>query len=273
MLPNMTDTERRERNIAICGFALGHVNEAPFGDPAWEKWGINRLHTVHPGPYDAYFNIHDLEQYHGEDAEHLAYLKNFDGPVYLRPQDIGKYDVPNAVPFPADELVKKFGRYFNNTVSWLIAYAIEQHPTRMGVYGVDMAQDALLNAEYAQQRPSCEYFLGLAVGLGIELVIPNGSDLLKTTHLYGFEDPDPWVQKMLNRHQEVGQRKEEAKQQLGQLQAQAQQLTNGINQLDGAMQDVQFWLRNWRPLDLGQAQVSSEAKETDHAGTPSDNLD
>jgi len=134
--------------IAICGFAEGHLKEAPFGDPQWEAWGINRLHTVHEGPWHRWFNLHDLEKFHGEDEDHLRFLKNFQGPVYLRPQDIGKFDIPNAVPFPWTDLVKKYGGYFNNTISWLLAYALEQSPQHLGIFGVDMAQDSILNAEY-----------------------------------------------------------------------------------------------------------------------------
>lgn len=244
-------TERQERKIAIVGFAQGHLQEAPFGQPDWELWGINRLHTVHPGPYNAYFNLHDLEKFHANDADHLEFLKTFPGPVYLRPQDIGKYPVPNAVPFPWTDLVNKYGNYFNNTISWLTAFAIEQNPTDIGIYGVDMAQDDILNAEYASQRPSCEFFIGVATGLGISVHLPRGSDLLKATHLYGFEDASPFVEKAMNRLQEVGQRKEQAKAELAQLENHKQQLVNGINQLDGAMQDVQYWLRNWRPMDPG----------------------
>jgi hypothetical protein len=42
--------------------------------------------------------------------------------------------------------------------------------------------------EYQSQRPSCEYFIGLARGKGIEVYVPPESDLLKCMYLYGFED-------------------------------------------------------------------------------------
>ena len=244
-------------NVAVVGFSEGHIKEAPFGNPEWELWGINRLHTldeVQDKPFTRWFNIHDLEKFHGKDTEHLEFLTAFEGPVYLRPQDVGKFDIPNAVPFPADLMVKQFGSYFNNTISWLLAYAISLEPKELGVYGVDMAQDAILNAEYSQQRPSTEYFLGLASGMGIPVHLPAGSDLLKATHLYGFEDAAPFTEKVLSRLQEVGQRKEQAKGHLAQLQAQTAELVNSINQLDGAMQDCQYWLRNWVPQPPGEPQ-------------------
>ena len=240
--------------VAVVRFSEGHINEAPFGEEDWELWGINRLHTVADAKeqkFDRWFNLHDLQKFHGEDKEHLDFLKGFAGPVYLRPQDVAKFDIPNAVPFPADEMVKRFGGYFNNTISWLLAYAISLDPAELGVYGVDMAQDTLMNAEYSQQRPSCEYFLGVASGLGITIHMPKGSDLLKSTHLYGFEDADPFTEKATTRLQEVGQRKEQAKLHLAQLQGQIGEVTAAINQLDGAMQDTQYYLRNWVPQQPG----------------------
>jgi hypothetical protein len=247
-------------NVAIVGFSEGHLAQAPFDDPTYEMWGINRLHInadVGQKRWDRWFNIHDLEKFHGEDAEHLAFLKQFEGPVYLRSQDIGKYDVPNGVPFPADRLLREFPvGYFNNTISWLIAFALLLDPKELAVFGVDMAQDALINAEYAAQRPSCEYFLGIASGRGIPVHLPAGSDLLAATHLYGFEDPDVFTQKLLNRMQETGERKEKVKVELAQFEAQAaaqrQNMVNAINQLDGAMQDCQYWLRNWVPQTAGE---------------------
>ncbi len=235
--------------------------QAPFDDDSYEMWGINRLHTnkeTGEKKWHRWFNLHDLEKFHGEDKEHLAFLKEFDGPVYLRAQDLGKFDIPNAVPFPADELVANFGGYFNNTISWLIAFAIALEPKELGLYGVDMAQDALLNAEYAAQRPSCEYFLGLASGRGITINLPKGSDLLKSTHgLYGFDDPDVFTQKLMNRLEETGGRKEKLKVELAAIDNQRAQMIAAVNQLDGAMQDVQYWLRNWIPQPPGEAYVES----------------
>lgn len=244
-----------KKKLAIIGFAEGHINEAPFGQDEWEMWGINRLHILESAKdktFDRWFNLHDLEKFHGKDQEHLEFLMQFDGPVYLRAQDIGKFPIPNAVPFPADELVKRFSGYFNNTISWLLAYAITLEPAELGLFGVDMAQDQILQAEYSEQRPSCEYFLGLASGMGITIHLPKGSDLLKSTHLYGFEDADVFTEKLQARLQEVGGRKEQAKKQLGELQNQVSQVTAAINQLDGAMQDNQYWLRNWVPQPPGE---------------------
>jgi len=94
---------RTKDKVAIVGFADGHRHLAPFDDPEWEIWGLNRLHQVMPGKrWDRWFEIHDVGMYLGEkpDEEHLAFLRTFPGPVYIRPQDMGRIPIPSAQPYP-----------------------------------------------------------------------------------------------------------------------------------------------------------------------------
>lgn len=255
------------RRIAIVGFAEGHRQMAPFDDPSWEMWGMNRLHAVMPDKrWDAWFDLHPLDRFYlgpnGErDEEHIAFLKAFAGPVYVRAEDLGlalEWGIVNAVPFPRHELEQRFGFYMTNTVSWLLALAITTDPNVIGVYGVDMAQDTLQNAEYSAQRPSCEYFLGIAAGMGIEIILPSHSDLLRTVEQYGWEDNDFLREKTIGRMQELGMRKENFKQQLAQEEAAVNQgranwerrrieLISAINQLDGALQECTYLLKNHMP--------------------------
>ena len=67
----------------------------------------------------------------------------------------------------------------------MLALAIHEGFEEIHVYGVDMAVDT----EYHHQRPSCEFFLGLAAGMGIKIFVPDTADLLKTRFLYGFDEP------------------------------------------------------------------------------------
>ncbi len=163
---------------------------------------------------------------------HIMNLNNMPFPVYMRGEDMKKFnDVKNAVEFPYVEIVKFFGRkYFTNTISWLLGYAVLEAYKECGIdtskpcyeaikgnqdklknfkwkkiaiYGVDMAvgwykrsngDDALQN-EYASQRPSCEWTIGIVDGLrmagvDVEIIIPSKSSLLKKFSLYGFEDID-----------------------------------------------------------------------------------
>jgi hypothetical protein len=152
--------------ICVVGFADGHRDMAPWDDPDMEFWGLNRLHQVMPDrKFDRWFDVHSLQKYYiaNNDAEHAKFLKDFAGPVYLRPDDMGLMDVPNAVPFPIGQVLGMFPDYFTNSVSWMLALAIIEladaadafavdpigNPQpELHVYGVDMAQDSLLQAEY-----------------------------------------------------------------------------------------------------------------------------
>jgi len=510
-----------KKRVAIVGFATGHSHQAPFDDEETEVWGINRLWKQLPDKrFTRWFELHDLDTFYRTDDEHRAFLKAFQGPVYVREQDYAlalEWGIETAQPFPHKVLLDTFWPYFNNTISWLVALAILMNETWpdnryewMGLYGVDMAQDHLLQAEYcfgpdvrvltadlrwvaasairlgdklvgfdediplelrnrqwrtatvqsvqeiirpcyeltlangtkmvaskehrwltqgkstqhrwsvtndltapsdnpdrqsgllqvvdtwtedrsweagylgaafdgeghlsqyrrnnksgprgwvtvlgfaqrtnemsdavldaadllgfrfgkaqlmsgsdtwrfqiaggrreimrflgsvrprrllpkfdpdklgqftvqdvvkvvqkeyigdqpvigigtdqgtiiaegiashnSQQRPSAEYFIGLAAGRGIEIYIPHGSDLMKATHLYGYEDSGPVMEKMGSRFVELGQNKERIRNDLGQLQQQAKVLEGQLSQMDGAMQEITYWRKNWLTL-------------------------
>lgn len=250
----MSDTDlpaRVKDKVCIVGFADTR-RIVPFDNPDFEFWGINALHRAPdlPGPHwDRWFQLHDIAEHHGKDeqdlANHLEFLSTLKCPVYVRPQDLGAHPIPTQTAYPLQQVVGRFPRYFNNTISYLIALAILMEYREIHLYGVDMAQDALTGAEFAQQRPSCEFFLGVAMGAGITIHVARGSDLLRTSHLYGFEDGSIIVQKHQARLNELGHRKEQLKAELAQLDGRRTQLLGGIQQTDGAMQDNEYWLRTW----------------------------
>jgi len=103
---------RVKDKVCIVGFAESSRHETPFSDDRFEFWGLNRLHTVveHDG-WDRWFQIHDIELHHGNDAEHLAWLAAQPFPVYLRPEDMGKVELPNAQPYPFAAVLDLFGSY------------------------------------------------------------------------------------------------------------------------------------------------------------------
>lgn len=251
--------ERTRDRVAIVGFAEGHRHLAPFSDPTWEIWGLNRLHGVLEGRWDRWFEIHALRTFYEEDAQHREWMRTFKGPVYLRPQDMGIYDIPAAVPYPVEQVLRDYGRYFTNSISWMIALAIGMGFKEMALFGVDMAQDAVFPTnEYRQQRPSCEYLLGVAVGRGMLIHLPDGSDLLKASFLYGLEDGDAILAKRLSRMEELNRRKNGVREQIANLENQKTvmdkqyidqkiALVSAINQLDGALQETVYEQVNLSP--------------------------
>jgi hypothetical protein len=180
--------------VAIIGMAPSK-DEAPYGDPSWEFWGLNNLYQWLPGvKFNRWFEIHELSinpithkilrkglsQWRGLLInEYLGNLQSLNIPIYM--QDKCQV-VSNAITYPLDNIIDEFGRYFTSTHSWMLALAISMKFKTIGIYGVDKLED-----EYKDSRSCFEYLLGMAKGRGIEVVIAKSCPLLKCDKLYGFE--------------------------------------------------------------------------------------
>ena len=223
-----------KRRVAIVGFALSSRDKAPFTDPEVEIWGVNELYKAVPR-IDVLFELHDrfwLTQKE-RNPEHLKWLQETSIPVYM----LDHYeDIPRSIRFPIELIVKEFGTYFTNSISYLIALAIYLKFDEIGIYGVDMATDS----EYGSQRPSVEYFIGVARGRGIDVILPAECDLCKTMHMYGYHDNEitELAKKVKAREQELQGRIQQLSQQKATTEAM-------LNQLLGARDDVLYWRRNW----------------------------
>jgi hypothetical protein len=182
---------KREK-VAIVGFAPSW-KETPFDSQDTEIWCLNEMYRVAPEVKnfraDRWFEIHDLFSKSKAVKEHQEFLQKaqHDMPLYVQK----KYDhLPNAIVFPFNEIIEFFEkkgvcgkRYFTNSISWFIAYAIMLEFKEIAICGVDMATDS----EYGWQRPSCEYWIAAAEFSGIKVTIPESSDLLKCGQLYAIE--------------------------------------------------------------------------------------
>lgn len=172
-----------KKKICIVGFAGGREN-APYDDESFEFWGVNEMWQTKDVPrIDVLFELHDYKwiKEGKRNKGHLAWLQQAKIPVMMQKHF---EDIPNSVPFPRAPLEELYGSYFTNTISWEIALATYIGVDEIHIYGVNMATDL----EYQSQRPSCEYYIGLARGKGITVYIPPESDLLKCFYQYGFED-------------------------------------------------------------------------------------
>lgn len=235
---NTFNLEKKDK-VAIVGCADSR-KLAPVGSGHdWEFWGVNNLYLSMQAPWSRWFEIHtidyneSLNQYfrRGEPlfrgspvGKYLKELQALGIPVYMqRPWPI----VPNAVQYPLNSVLQKFGNYFTNTISYMIALAMIEGFKTIGIWGVDMAVSSPLRQqnEYSHQRPSCEYFIGMARGMGIEVIVPNECDLLKTRFLYGFQEPQESIfSKKLNEMQKsMAMRQAQAEQAVRDNEAKVQQ--------------------------------------------------
>lgn len=255
--PTITMGAQRTRKVAIVGYTYSQ-REAPWDDPEWEVWGLNDLHRFIQGAtWHAWFDLHD-EKTLRSNEEHVAWLRQpHPFPIYVwEPRS----EWPATVRFPRDELIAEYGNYWTNSISWMIGLALKQvawakgQGAEIGVYGVDMAQDT----EYAQQRPSCEYIIGLARGLGIPVTVPDSSDLLKTVAVYGSRESDAFNAKLSSKEEEIRSRMAEVQGEIGKLNTALRDLQLGHAQLEGALELARSLKATW-----GSATVSAENRFSD----------
>lgn len=174
-----TDPDKLTRpNVAIVGFTE-HRRLAMELDDTWEVWGLNELHRYEKVEnFHRWYEIHDRKVIE-PDPDHIKAMAGFDIPVYMqRHYD----DIAPSVPFPKAAVEQMAGEYQTSSIAWMLSHAILLGAKRIRIDGVDLAQDT----EWAGQRPCVEYLIGLARGKGIEVAVPDTSDLLKAIGQYGF---------------------------------------------------------------------------------------
>ena len=97
-----------------------------------------------------------------------------------------------------------------------------------------MAQGGFgMGNEYSYQRPSVEYFVGIARGMGIKVYVPEKCDLLKAMWMYPFESDCSMRVKMDSRRQELQQRINQARGSFEQIRSEAEHLAGEVNSLTG----------------------------------------
>lgn len=214
-----------KKKVCIIGFADTRV-QAPYDDDSYEMWGVNEM-WKDPGVkrLDVLFELHDLPwiKEGKKHKDHYPWLcENRDIPIFMQK----RFDeIPLSIPYPRDVIEKNFRHYFTNTISWELALAIHLGFEEIRIYGVNMATEL----EYHGQRPSVEYFVGIAEGRGIKVYLPTECDLLKCMYAYGFEDGElSLMASKLNAEQETQNAKAQ------QCQIQAQNLMTQAFQAQGA---------------------------------------
>jgi len=239
--------------IAIMGTAGSSMELAPFKDQAWAIWACS------PGAYstcaknrcDAWFEVHRyLPTLPGQvgapgtkpwfSAEYHAFMQQMKGPVFMSQADPS---IPNASRIPFEALIEKYGPYFwTSTLAYMLAMAIDTLQDRaaagekvgIGLFGVDMAA----SEEWAYQRPGCQHFVGLAMSMGIDVILPEESDLMRPPTMYGIGELSP-------RHIRYMAKRAEIAAVLGQLAAQHDEIIKKTMQFKGMLGEIDYTLGAW----------------------------
>lgn len=170
----------RLRKIALIGSAAT-VDLAPWYDPTWEIWAHATTHH-YCKRVDRYFDLHPWKWISEKPMPgYIAWLKALHTPIYMQRK---MRDVPASVRYPRERVMAEYPRYFTSHAAWMIALALSEGVTHLGFFGIHYA----LEEEHKKQRAGCEYWMGVAVGRGVQIVNPEGSPLLREPGwLYGYE--------------------------------------------------------------------------------------
>ena len=193
--------------LCILGTAES-LSEAPFGDETVEMWAAGTA-IAFPAceRADKVFELHP-RRYWGAPNVMERYVE-FKGEVIMQDH----YDeIPNSIAYPHDEIKDMFhldvmgsNLYVTNTITWMILLAIYQGYTDISLYGVHMSH----STEYAYQRSSCSWALGIIHGKIIDGTTVNGckyrlhiadkSSLLNAEYEYGYDEPTKQMQYLKGR--------------------------------------------------------------------------
>lgn len=149
---------------------------APWQDEEWEIWGM---------PWISYprvtrlFDVHEDSERRGteddrawDDAWKAKAFPMYSGVPYYAPES-RKYISDSFVELPVDDIKAAFPRAFlENSLAYMIAFAIMQQPEEIGLFGVHM-----VGGDFVGERASVLYWSGFVEGRGIKLTVPPGSPL------------------------------------------------------------------------------------------------
>jgi hypothetical protein len=228
---------KKARKIALIGYAP-NVRFAPWSDTTYEIWGLNDQPWTMPR-IDVLFELHKPDVIKAEG--HWDRLKTLNIPVFMQQH----YDeIPASVEYPMAMVRDRYTiagcdkPFLTCSASLMLAVAVESEPKpeRIDVFGIDMAQDT----EYSHQRPSCEFFLGVAHGRGIQLSLQHSSDLLKAPFIYGYEDEQQSVLK-----QQVAERRKWLSDMMQGARAKEAAAKEEALQYLGALSDIEHVAKRW----------------------------
>lgn len=180
-------------SVAIVGFEEQNGRTAPYDNQEWEIWGFNMANRLgfmrdDEGLFraDRWFDLHEV---HAQSEKDLAWIHTCPVPIVLTHQ-IGLNPRQRILDLEAIEhgILSRYGRiircnYFASSFAYALALAISEGFTTIGLFGVSLNW----GRERVVERGNLEYWIGIAEGLGIEIVIGERSSLLTHPGLYGIE--------------------------------------------------------------------------------------
>ena len=178
----------RTKKLALLG-NTDSLAFAPFQDASWTLAAHPCCRPKCKREPDWYFDLHRPEVFtiekKGWNAKYYQWLKRLQTPIFMQKN---WPEIPMSVEYPLQRILSEFRAYFTNQCAFMIALAMTEGVTHIGLYGCQYAHET----EHGVQRDSLTYWLGRFEQYGGTLVIPQkfNSLLCQPKGLYGYESHD-----------------------------------------------------------------------------------
>jgi hypothetical protein len=176
----------RTKKLALVGNTESKIY-TPWADPTWTIAAHPCSSKYCERQPDWYFDLHGPQNFRvgkGWSINYLQWLQSLTVPVFMQREEP---DIPMSVKFPKQRILAEFRAYFTNHVAWMIALAMTEGVTHIGLFGCEYKHQF----ERGQQRGSAEFWLGMFEGRGGHVILPPGCSLLNDPpELYGYESHD-----------------------------------------------------------------------------------
>jgi len=199
----LRELRKGKKTVAIVGMAATSCSLAPYEEEGVEIWGLNEAHAFSwMKRADRWFQIHATESWKRYIAKrdvrgHFDWLKKneWDIPIYMQ-----YYHelVPKSIGYPLHEVIEQvfhnFRRgnekvkYFTSTLAYMMGIAILENFERIEIYGFEMSDEI----EYVKQKACAEFWIGNAMGRGIEIYTPPNCQILWSALYGGNEQGAGW---------------------------------------------------------------------------------
>lgn len=183
------------KTVAIVGSHPKTRMNAPWGDKSIDLWVFNSAPTAEwCKRATAVFEVHPAGEYTNPlvtKSEYWSWLQGQHVTDVIMAQKDPR--VPMAKAYPLDLIIKTYlsgfrrgkevNKYFTSTPCYAIAYALYMGYKRIELYGIEMET----NSEYIYQRDGVGLWIGIALGLGVTVVLDQYTSMF-LSQLYGFDD-------------------------------------------------------------------------------------
>lgn len=161
------------RKLAIVGSHPNGREGAPFEDPGWEIWLINEAPQWLGVRWDGCVQLHRPEIYTSptnfasqiRKIDYWTWLQEDHGPdkrIFMYPYD---ERVPNCAEYPLEGVLGLIPyRYLRSSPAEALALGIYFGYETIGLWGAELTS----NTEYAYQATNMAFWIGLALGKGID---------------------------------------------------------------------------------------------------------